>query len=166
MYTCVIFLLIDVVVVYSVLYSHGPQGQYYIDYTYVILQYLLGFGYAVIYYSIERKNLQVFFSLLLLLLLTLFFSLKAIEGHFQELNLFERIFSGSMSFASFGENVHAGDDGSCLTMSKMSDVSQPNQPPQSIRSQEDIHTPLYRWQTIQLRGCSSDLRDVCVKMVS
>jgi hypothetical protein len=61
-YTCVIFLSIDVVVLYSVLYSHGPQGQYYIDYTYVILQYLLGFGYAIIYFTIERKNLQVFLS--------------------------------------------------------------------------------------------------------
>jgi hypothetical protein len=59
LYTCVIYLSIDIVVLYSSLYSHGPQGQYFIDYAYVILQYLLGFGYAIIYYTIEREKLQV-----------------------------------------------------------------------------------------------------------
>lgn len=59
-YTTIIFLLVDIVVIYTLLYEStmSSKVEYYLDYTYAILQYLLGIGYAAIY-LFEKENLVV-----------------------------------------------------------------------------------------------------------
>jgi hypothetical protein len=86
-------------------FTQGPLEEYYLDYTYTILQYLLGLGYGIIYYLIEKKNL------------------KRIEENWNEINLFERIFFGSLSEATIGgeEAIPRFSEGSSLSMNKVYD---------------------------------------------
>jgi hypothetical protein len=59
-YTTFIFLLVDIVILYAVI-EHprtNSKGDYFLEYTYAILQYALGMGYAAIYFF-EKDNLQV-----------------------------------------------------------------------------------------------------------
>jgi hypothetical protein len=86
-------------------FTQGPLEEYYLDYTHTILQYLLGLGYGIIYYLIEKKNL------------------KRIEENWNEINLFERIFFGSLSEATTGveEAIPRFSEGSSLSMNKVYD---------------------------------------------
>jgi hypothetical protein len=79
------------------------RGDYYLEYAYAILQYVLGLGYAAIYFF-EKDNLQVtqplclFVSLSLLTSLSLSLDLtQALEEYYKDLGDFEREFGGSVS---------------------------------------------------------------------
>lgn len=59
-FTTIIFICIDVVIIYaaSTQYEKDSMANYYLEYTYAILQYVLGMGYAAIYFF-EKDNLKV-----------------------------------------------------------------------------------------------------------
>jgi hypothetical protein len=59
-YTTIIFICVDVVILYAVIEhpQSNSKGDYFLEYTYAILQYALGMGYAAIYFF-EKDNLQV-----------------------------------------------------------------------------------------------------------
>jgi hypothetical protein len=59
-FTTIIFICIDVVLITAVIYNPEPksEGDYFLEYAYAILQYVLGMGYAAIYFF-EKENLQV-----------------------------------------------------------------------------------------------------------
>lgn len=65
-YTTIIFIFIDVVILYAVVKQPESysKGDYFLEYTYAILQYALGMGYAAIYFF-EKENLQVRYNHLL-----------------------------------------------------------------------------------------------------
>lgn len=64
-YTTIIFLCIDVVAVYTLIYdtTMTSKTEYYLDYTYAMLQYFLGIGYSAIF-LFEKDNLKVIFYLI------------------------------------------------------------------------------------------------------
>jgi hypothetical protein len=76
-YTTFIFICIDVVLISAVIYHPEPksEGDYYLEYAYAILQYVLGLGYAAIYFF-EKDNLQVTQPLCLFVSLSLYLCLS------------------------------------------------------------------------------------------
>jgi hypothetical protein len=105
LYTSLIYLSLDLVVLSSIFSSSEKSlEEYYLDYSFSILQYLLGLGYALIYFLLEQKNL------------------KRIEENWNELNLFNQIFFGSFSEAAGGtgdEVIPRFSEGSSMSMNKL-----------------------------------------------